>query len=365
MVYIIGFVLFFIFAIFVDLSKIAKQTKGRLLFVTLGAIALMVGFREPRIWNDSMVYLVSFQNASTLETLSLTDVPIGYSEFGFYLIGVILKTIVDNSVIYFVFISALTFFFLYCFLKEYCLFPLIGLCIYMGRFLVGRNMMQIRAALAIAIILLATKYVTEKKLWKFLLVVVIGYCIHHSMLLVIPLYFISKIKIKKIHIVLGLCVAFVVAGYFSSTIIGLMRGSDFVNEMAVSYVQEGGRFAYSSSLANPMIYYQSLVLLIFTFFENQLSRYTPHYYTIRNAYFFSTILLIVLCSFAIVAARTSTIFATYEIIIIPLFILLFNKQNRFLPILIILVLFSIFFALNWKPVELTDFELNNAIMHSN
>ena len=79
------------------------------------------------------------------------------SEKGFFYLSVFLKTIRDGVTFYLLAISVLSFFLLYKFDKKYCIFPLIALCIYLARFGVGRNFMQIRAGLAIPIVLLSIK----------------------------------------------------------------------------------------------------------------------------------------------------------------------------------------------------------------
>jgi hypothetical protein len=302
------------------------------------------------MWNDSAGYAAAFTDkTNTLLNYSFNDVPFGYTEKGFYFLGVIIKTISDNVTIYFITLSILTFLFLYVFARKYCMYPLIGLCVYMGRFLVGRNMVQIRAALAIAIIICGTKYITKQKLWKFLALVVIAYLFHHSAIIAIPVYFMGKLNIRKIHIFIGIIIAFIIAGFYGGLIRDVISNSEYVNEMASSYVQEGSEKAWSNTLANPMIYYQCFILFLFTFYERKFAKVTVHYYTIRNAYFYSTVILIVLCQYAVVAARSSTIFATYEMVVVPMFITLFAKKNRVIPYLCIMAIYAIFFFMNYKP----------------
>lgn len=344
------FVFFYIFSVLVSNTKIEKKNMDMPLAYSCIIIAIFVGLRDPNMWSDSAGYAMVFEGyTSTLANVSLSDTIYGYSEFGFYFLGVIIRTFTDNSTIYFIIISLMTFLFLYYFSKKYCMYPFLGLCVYMGRFLAGRNMVQIRAALAIAIIICATNYITKQKLWKFLFVVLIAYTLHHSAIVVLPVYFMNKINITKKHIYIGLIIAFVIAAFFGGSVKGIVSGSDFINDMASSYVQEGSDKAFSNDLTNPMIYFQCAVLLIFTFYESRLSKLTQHYYTIRNAYFYSTLLLIILCQYAVVAARTSTIFATYEMVMIPMFLNLFDKKDRMIPYIGIGIMSAVFFYYNYKP----------------
>lgn len=343
------FVVFFVIAI--AYISAPKRDVRYMLMLSCFVVAVIVGFRNPARWADASGYMANFVlNTNTLFTFSFMDKPFGFTEFGFHFLGIIVKTFTGNGTIYFLFISFLTFLFIYLSLEKYGFYPLIGLAVYMGRFMVGRNYCQIRAGLAIAIIIYGTQYITKQKLWKFLLVVLIAYQFHHSAILAIPVYFMNKVKIKHWHIYVGIGISFIAAAFFGDAIKNFVQGSDYINDMASSYVQEGSEKAYSQTLANPMIYYQVFILFIFTYLEDRLKKITEHYYTIRNAYFVSCVLLIVLVQYAILAARTSTVFATYEMIMIPMLVLLFKKQDRAFPVILIGIVSAIFFALNYAPI---------------
>lgn len=343
------FVVFFVIAI--AYIGAPKKDVHYMLMLSCFVVAVLVGLRNPARWADASGYMANFlYNTNTLFTFSFGDRPYGFTEFGFHFLGIIVKTFTGNGTIYFLFISFLTFLFIYLSLEKYGFYPLIGLAVYMGRFLIGRNFMQIRSALAIAIIIYGTQYITKQKFWKFLLVVLIAYQFHHSAIIALPVYFMNKVKIKHWHIYLGIGIAFIAAAFFGGAIKNFVSGSDYINDMASSYVQEGTGKSFSQTLANPMIYYQVFILFIFTYLEDKLKRITEHYYTIRNAYFYSCVLLIILVQYAIVSARTSTIFATYEMIMIPMLALLFNKRDRAFPIIVIGIVSSIFFYLNYAPI---------------
>lgn len=341
------FVVFFIIAI--AYIGAPKKDVRYMLMLSCFVVAVLAGIRNPARWPDASGYMANFlYNTNTLFTFSFMDRPYGFTEFGFHFLGIVIKTFTGNGTIYFLFISFLTFLFIYLSLEKYGFYPLIGLAVYMGRFLIGRNYCQIRAGLAIAIIIYGTQYITRQKLWKFLLVVLIAYQFHHSAILAVPVYFLNKVKFQHWHIYVGIGVAFIAAAFFGDAIKNSVQGSVFINDMASSYIQEGSEKAYSQTLANPMIYYQVIILFVFTFLEDKLKKISDHYYTIRNAYFFSCILLIVFVQYAVLAGRTSTIFATYEMIMIPMFVMMFKKKERVVPVLIIGIVSTIFFYLKYN-----------------
>ena len=326
-----------------------KNRQESVLFVIMMALNLFVGTRDVTAWSDTLVYQKAFYDTNPLGTFSFSDRVLGYSEKGFILLGALVKTFTSNSTVYFIFIALLTYLALYADLKRYGIFPLIGLCVYLSRFMAGREMVQIRSALAIPIIIWGFQYVRKNEYWKCFLTILIAYSFHTSAVIALPMLLFNKFKLSKTQIYLGLILSFIVAGAFGGVIRNFVSTSDFINEMATSYVREGSDKAFSNDLTNPVIYYQTLILVFYTIYEKKLSAYSSYYYIIRNAYFYSTVLLIVLCQYAVLAARTSTIFATLEMMMIPIALLSFSKRNRWLPCIIVGVAYSILFYLNWSP----------------
>ncbi len=343
------FVLYFVFSIYADDQ--GKRTRRNLLIITCVILALMAGVRNPMLWADTGTYVETFNKTHGLLGLTFKDHPFGYTEMGFFYLAVFIKTFTSNQTIYLIIISFITFYFLYKFVNKYCAFPLFAMAIYLSRFYVGRNMMQIRAALAIAIIIYFTFYVIRKDRWKYLVVIAVAYTMHHSALVALPLLLIGKRKIKSNQIYWGIAISFLIALFFGSVIRGWVQNSEFLNDMASSYIQEGSEKAFANDLTNPVIWYQVFVLFIFTIFEKRFRTLTPYYYVIRNGYFYCTCILIVMCQFAIVAARTSTIFATYELVMVPIILTTFRKSDRFFPYLGFGIVYAVLFYLNY-PVML-------------
>ena len=362
MLYSILFIFYVILAILIERANIKSDNKKKYILLSFIVVTFMVGLRSYSAWADSGVYAFSFQNAPLLKDFSFKETPVGYREKGFYLLTSCIKTIKDNTHFFFLTVSGLSFFFLYKFNRAYCLFPILAFAVYMARFLAGRNNMQIRAGLAIPLVLfLGTKFVHEKKLLKFLITIFLGYCLHHSMIIALPLYLANYFKLQKIHVIIGLLLAFIVAIWGGNAIKHIMSSSSFIQDLARSYINDDSVKKYSATLANPMIYYQCCFLLLFTIYEKRLRNYVKCYDLIRFGYFYSTVLLIILYDYAIVAARTSTIFATYEMVIVPSLILAFRGTFQKIYLCVLVVLYSVFFILNWKPVQLSDMEVQQAI----
>jgi hypothetical protein len=340
MFYIAAFVILYVYSI-ISISDKPETQKKMFLFACV-LLAFFAGIRNPDKWADTLVYKVDFEDfTKPIFDFSLNDPINGYSEMGFHFLGYIVKTFTGNFIVYLLFISVLTFFLLYKSLDKYCIFPLLGLCDYVARFLFNRNFIQIRSGLAIAVIIFGLQYAYKRQWLKYFIVVGIAYLFHHSSLLAIPFYFFNLIKFKKSHIVIGLCLAAILAATVAPSI------STYVDNWSedlqyTTYVQGIYKEA-ALGLRNPMIYFQMFVLLLFTFNERRLKKISPYYYVLRNGYFYSTLILVFFCDYTALSGRTSTIFATFEMFIIPMFVMLFSKKNRFLSYVGIgLVLTAIF-----------------------
>ena len=129
--------MFIVYIIFLLFCIVITQSKGKnkevFLMIALIVLAFGAGWRDMR-WPDTDVYSPAFTYfTNDLYSFSLSDIPFGYREYGFYFLGVIVKTFTNDAHIYLTFIAGLSLFFLYKDLRKYSIFPLIGLCAYIAR----------------------------------------------------------------------------------------------------------------------------------------------------------------------------------------------------------------------------------------
>lgn len=339
---IIAYILFYVFALFIEESK--SKTKYQVLMITCVMLALMAGFRDINLWPDTLAYVESFSDYThSLWEWTSSDHPYGYSEYGFYFLGVIFKTFSSSVTGYLLFIAALTFIFMYKNFKRYCYYPIFGVCAYVSRFYLARNFIQIRAGLSYAIILWAVQYITKRDWKRYFFWVFIAYLFHYSAIIAVPLYFLCMIKIKQWHIVVGIIIAFILGGVFTGPIRLLV--ADYVTDMnlGTTYITKG--FQREQGLLNPMIYFQLIILFVYTFNERILKWTSPDYYTIRTAYFYSTFILISLSMYTALSGRTSSMFSTLEMAIIPTMINTFMKKNRMVAYIGLGVALTIIFSM--------------------
>lgn len=336
------YITFYLFALYAEGLK-SRYKRYWLMAICL-ALAFIAGTRNYN-WADTGVYVDSFlYYTPTLSNLTQYSQPFGYAEMGFYYIGVVTKTFTSNVTIYFMVVALLSFFFLYRAFDKYCLYPILGVCAYISRFYLTRNFIQIRAGLSYAIILIAVQYITNRDWKRYFAWVFVAYLFHHSALIAVPLYFLCMIDIKKKHIVIGTVIAFIIAAFYSNVVRSMV--ADNASDLSVdTYVTED--YQRDWGLANPMIYFQTFLLMVYTFTEDRMKLTTSHYITIRNAYFYSTVILITLSCYTALSGRVSSMFATLEMVIIPSIAYSFGKKDRWFAYLVMGAALTAIFYLNY------------------
>ena len=328
-----------------------KLRRDKVLMFLAITCVLVIGLRNPAYWIDTWAYVESFKFTKTLASFSFNDSYLAYSEKGYYLLCVIIKTFSSQTFVYLTVVGALSMTFLFKSLRQYCILPVLGLCIYIARYMLARDMNQMRSGLAISIVMAFTYLLAtgnKKDEIKYVLMCWLVSFLHTSMLVAIPIVLMNYVHIKKKWIYIGVAVSFFVSAVFSNQIMDFISQSDIIQDMATDYVDKEGDNdkAYAADLTNPMIYYQCIILFLFTYFEEKLAPLSKYYYVFRNGYFMSTVVLIVLCQYAILSARVSTIFATFEIFMIPMIFTALPPAYRKAAYVALLVPLVVFFNYN-------------------
>jgi hypothetical protein len=296
-----------------------------------------IGFRG-ETGTDTSNYIDAFNHTGTILNWKNQEI-MAYKEKGFYLLSVILKSISDNASFYFFAISCMTLTPLLKSIYSYCVYPVLGFSVYFARFLFFRDMNQIRAALAIAIVIYALKYLIENKPYKYLIIVLITIFIHRSMIIALLFFF-----LYKKNITFKFCILLLI----TSMIIGLKIGDLVKPIFLLTNIQIFLVYIGTENLGidNPVIYYQIFLCIMLFYFENRLSGIQRGYYILRNAYLFSTVILILTCNLGEIGGRLATLFATCEIFIVPA--LVYIIKPRVIGYLLMTIVIAMIFYLNYN-----------------
>lgn len=338
--------LFFILCVII--SGYGRRKQMEFLVFSLVVYTLLITFRDASVWSDTRGYMTSFKfYTKNLYDFSFHDTIVGYTERGFYMIGVVVKTFTRNERVYLFVVAAISMVMLFTDLRRYAVYPLMALCLYMARFGFGRHFVQIRAGLAILMVIAGMRYVTNRQLWHYLAVVVTASFFHASALIALPAYFLNSIALRKKHVVIILVVTWIMASVNATYIRKHVTRWSVQTEMAQSYTNmKNTQKSVGRGLHNPMLIYQSTLLLLLTFSEGRVRNQTPHYITLRNGYLYSTVWLILLSEFHVLSARGSTITATYECFFLPLFFGAARGNERIISVIALYLYAVIWLTIN-------------------
>ena len=344
------FAVYFFISVSTSESKYGKAYYRPILFLVTLFFIIWAGFRTD-FWPDTTGYVWHFiEKTPDIFNFSFREENILYVEKGYYFLTSLIRTFTDSRVAYLMIIAALGLTLIYKGLNKYCVFPLIGMAVYIARFVFGRHFIQIRSGLSIALIFWGMQFVTNRDWRKWFLTLFFAYLLHTSALVALPVYFLNRLKLNKSRIVWGVIIAFIIAIFFRGPMTSFIQDASTDTNLGTAYTT-GDRNYYKSAegkgLANPMLYYQTVILLAFTFGEKLLKDKTKHYYTLRDGYFYSTVSLIALNMYQILSGRVSTIFATYEILIVPLLIMLFPQKLRSIGFLGVTAIYCAIFYMNY------------------
>ncbi|MDE6536356.1 MAG: EpsG family protein [Muribaculaceae bacterium] len=341
-----------------------QLSRGRKLFLAILCIAfsVIVGMRT-NDWNDTPEYWYAFSHfTKPIYQFWETRQNHFFEDKGFLLINSIIYSVTNSRFIFFTIIAGLTNWFLYKNLLNYSVFPITGFIFYIGRFGLSRNFMQIRAALAIMMVIYAIQYVSKKDWKRFFIWVGIASSIHYTMLLSIPIYWMDRLKLTQKKIITISVLSLLITYIFAPYIFKYVSSLSLEYQIALTYTMESSEYTVGKGLANPMIYFQLILLWIFSISQIKLASQTPYYYTIRNAYFYSTILLIVFSSFGVLSARSSTIFATVEIFILPALCKLVSRKYQFFATILVALLGLSFFFIKYSDFINSHPSFNNPLL---
>lgn len=345
MIPVIVFLLFYVFALYVITKK--ETTQKAILIATLIILTCLIGSRDG--WPDERVYQIAFSEAPRPWDFFTKNVEsYGYVEKGYLFLASLVKLVLNNSRFYLFCMGGVSMYLLYKGLTAYCAIPLLGLCDYIGRFLLNRDFQQMRSSLAILLLILAIKLIHDRKLVAYMLVVLLAYQFHHLSLIGIPLYFLYKVRIGPISIIFSLVMAMLLSQMIAGSISDIV--DDYSQDLNYdTYVQD--EFVEEAlGLRNPMIYFQILILMVYTFMEPILASKDKFYHLMRWAYFYSTLILIFFCNYTALSGRTSTVFATCEMFMLPSIAMGLGKEKRFVFYVVVGVILVYFFWSKYHSV---------------
>lgn len=315
-----------IFAI-LDVFEGGEELKKRVLllfFVILSFFAtLNIGDQ------DHANYVLAFNEsigANVLDRQSLAGKEIYFMEPGYRLLNKVISTITDQSFFLFALVAFMTLLLNLKMFSKYSPYFLFSVLLYYGHIYLLREMIQIRFGLASAICFYSIRFIVQKQ-WKiFVFLVVIAGMFHTIAWVFLLLYPFYWLKMNKNNYALLLIVCLCIALFFPIGRLMSYLPDMYIFEKVRLYI---GSQQYNQTLgiiSNPVVFKSLVVSIVGLWHYSFLTKEYRLFRLLFSMYLFGTCWLLVFNDFSIVAGRVATLFTFAEVIIIPMYISLLQKN---------------------------------------
>lgn len=189
------------------LSQTRQQHKMKMfVFIAIVFWTLLVGLRSQSMGNDLGAYLPSFERISRCSWNKILNLNLYNYESGYVVFNKLIGTVWNNKQ-FFLFICAVCSIVPFgYFIYRYSSDPLFSLIIYMGLPIMLAPFSALRQGIALAITVMSFKYIKEKKVFKFLILVLLASLFHSSALVFLIAYPLFWIKFHPVSRVLSVAV---------------------------------------------------------------------------------------------------------------------------------------------------------------
>lgn len=235
-----------------------EQTKlNRLLFVFLCFFqCLMILTIRYNIGTDFNMYRVGFYS---MAESGFSDLTYEDWEIGYILLNKIVGALVKHDGVFFFITSALSLSGTFYMIWRYSKNPFMSVFLFVNTYLFYLDMNYVRQGIAMSIMCFAYGALQDRKLWKFLLLCAVAATFHLPVLYLIPVYFITYIKLnlKTMPIYAG---GLIVYFAFSDMVLKVIF-SHFHQEYAESrFIKYGIAYYYA---IYPLLLCVAMVALVF------------------------------------------------------------------------------------------------------
>lgn len=202
-------------------------------------------------------------------------------------------------------------------LPKYTRLPVVSMLAYFAILYFTLEMIYIRQATAVALCFFALQYVTDKKIWRYMLVIALACTFHRVAMLMVPLYFVldKKLPLWIYAVVIGVGCLVMLTGvlWFRTlfTTLGSVLGG-VMGEKIVAYIEEGN-FAVARTLS--IGFYINILLVIgILLFKDKLEQ--QRYGTVHLNMFMLSLVLYYYCYELIEVSNRARLFFLISVIVV-------------------------------------------------
>lgn len=352
----------FILLAFFSLSQFIKEINNiRLLlfiFSTLHLIAF-AGFRKAGVGFDDFNYVEVFQNVhQILDPIegrlyySLKDL---HMEYGYVFLNSLIRYFTDSYTVLFFIVASISVGINSLNYYKLSKYPFLVQLLYFSHYYLLRDMNQIRAGIASAIILFTIYTIYEKKTLKTITLILLASLFHMSAIIAVLPLFVSiffkkwEMALDRKKIILLLAISVIIGSQGMGHLLTKSLPDLGVLTIKLNPYLEWEEYNYALGLLDITNIKNISILLILLLLWNRLERKVQYFHILILFFVLGVCFRLAFNDFAIIAGRMSSVLTSVEVILIPSLITCF-RHKVVITILVILYSFGLLYLNLLSPI---------------
>ena len=185
-------------ATWLDIIKL-KTIYKYFIFLCILLFALYCGYINFPYSTDYGIYQMYFNYASS--NFEYKYDPNDIYDYGYVFFHTVIKSLGGDLITVYFFTCLISLMMYFITFKKYTSYIFLAWYFLFARYFEVQNIIQIRQGLACALMLLSLKFVHEKKLLSFIIVILVAATIHKSLLVALLIYPVSKINWTSLKVI--------------------------------------------------------------------------------------------------------------------------------------------------------------------
>ncbi len=267
------------------ISPILKIKKEWAIWICMGVFWIMSGLRADTVGNDTQEYIRIFEIIGN----GNYDYDDSRYEKGYLILNQILNFVSHNTSFLFFVCGGFIYYSIGRFIIRYSTMPALSVLLFLTYGFFSFSMTAIRQSIAIGILLFSFDYIINRKLVKFLLLVVCASFFHITSVLFSLAYVAPKLKTNTKTIIIVCC----------SSLVGYIIFDSLLGEMLSLFTMyehySGGKYFGETRLASIFYVAISSIILLFSYVIITRNRkLIPHNGLFSERYLFTEIVIVLI-----------------------------------------------------------------------